>query len=318
MFEKPAEMRTHSSWDELARPKQDPSTKVPDMAKTDRSFRDLTDNQLLSAVKVLVAREREATTALVLSLAEVEARQLFLALGYPSLHSYCERELQLSRAAAFSRIRAARTLRSFPAAIEHLVNGSITLTNLNVLAPHLTADNHVALMNAARYQTKETVEAQMTALSPGAESLVTVHLRLHVETRNKLRRAQDLLRRAVPDASPSEVLDRALTMLIANLQRKKLAHVKRPRRAAKVDPVNPRYIPAWMKRAVWKRDGGRCRFIGSAGRCPVTDDLDFHHLIRVADGGRTTVKNLELRCPPHNRYEEELHANQPVPYANSS
>src|SRR5262249_40168139 len=108
-----------------------------EMEKSARSFNDLTDTQLLSEVKMLVAREREATTALVLSLAEVEARQLFLVLGYPSLLSYCERELQLSRAAAFSRIRAARTLRAFPAAVEHLINGSITLTNLNVLAPHL-------------------------------------------------------------------------------------------------------------------------------------------------------------------------------------
>src|SRR5215468_63895 len=128
------------------------------MEKIAKSFNDLTDDQLLSEVKVLVAQEREATTTLVLSLAEVEARQLYLGLGYPSLFRYCTDELQLSKAAAFSRIRAARTLRAFPAAVEHLVNGSITLTNLNVLAPHLTADNHVALLAAARYQTKETVE----------------------------------------------------------------------------------------------------------------------------------------------------------------
>src|SRR5262249_50145532 len=131
------------------------------MEKVAKSVKDLTDNQLLSEVKLLVAREREATTALILSLAEVEARQLYLSLGYPSLFRYCFHELQLSRAAALSRIRAARTLRAFPAAVEHLTSGSITLTNLNVLAPHLTADNHVALLTAAQYQTKEEVERQM-------------------------------------------------------------------------------------------------------------------------------------------------------------
>lgn len=288
------------------------------MREMAKSFKDLTDDRLLCEVKILVAREREATTVLVLSLAEVEARQLYLALGYPSLHSYCEHELQLSRAAAFSRIRAARTVYAFPAAIEHLKSGSITLTNLNILSPHLTAENHVALLTAARYQTKEEVERQMAALSPGAESLVTVHLRLHVETRDKLRRARDLLRRAVPDASASEVLDRALTLLLADLEKKKLGNVKRPRRPAKIDPVNPRYIPVWMKRAVWKRDGGRCKFVGTRGRCPATGDLDFHHLQPVADGGRTSIKNLELRCPPHNLYEEVLRSEAVAPYANSS
>lgn len=288
------------------------------MAKVAESFTELTDDQLLAEVKVLVAHEREATTALVLSLAEVEARQLYLPLGYPSLHKYCTHELHLSRAAAFSRILAARTLRAFPAAVEHLVNGSITLTNLKVLAPHLTADNHSALLTAAQYQTKEEVERQVAALSPGAESLVTMHVRVRVETRDKLRRAQTLLRRALPEANTAEVLDRALTLLIADIERKKLGSVKRPRRAAKIEPVNPRHIPKWLKRAVWRRDGGRCKFVGTAGRCPATGDLDFHHLRSIADGGRTSIKNLELRCPAHNLYEEELRAGPAVAYANSS
>lgn len=288
------------------------------MGKIENSFTRLTDAELLSEVRVLVAREREATATLVLSLAEVEARQLYLALGHPSLHSYCIHELQLSPAAAFRRIRAARALHAFPAAVEPLFSGAITLTNLNVLAPHLTADNHLSLLAGAQYQTKEEVERQMAALSPGAESLVTVHLRLHIETRDKLHRARDLLRRAVPDANASEVLDRALTLLIADLERKKLGNVKRPRKPAKIDPVNPRYIPMWMKRAVWKRDGGRCKFVGTLGRCPATGDLDFHHLQSVAEGGRTSIKNLELRCPPHNRYEEELRSAAEMFYANSS
>jgi hypothetical protein len=217
------------------------------MEKISGSFDQLTDDQLLSEVKVLVAREREATTALVLSLAEVEGRQLYLAVGYPSLHSYCVHELQLSRAAAYRRIGAARALRAFPAAVEHLAKGSITLTNLNVLAPHLTAENHAAMLDAAQYRTKEEVERQVAELSPGAESLVTLHLRLRMETRDKLRRAQDLLRHAIPDANASDVLDHALTLLIADLERKKLAHVKRPRRPAKIEPVQTRYIEYRLK-----------------------------------------------------------------------
>ena len=288
------------------------------MENISESFGQLTDDQLLAEVKVLVAREREATTALVLSLAEVEGRQLYLALGFPSLHSYCVHELQLSRAAAYRRIGAARALRAFPAAVEHLAKGSITLTNLNVLAPHLTAENHAAMLDAAQYRTKEEVERQVAELSPGAESLVTLHLRLRMETRDKLRRAQDLLRHAIPDANTSDVLDRALTLLLADLERKKLAHVKRPRRPAKIEPVQTRYIPAWMRRAVFRRDQHRCKFVGTTGRCPETAGLEIHHVKLYARGGRTKVGDLELRCKPHNLYEAELTLGSALPYSNSS
>jgi hypothetical protein len=33
--------------------------------------------------------------------------------------------------------------------------------------------------------------------------------------------------------------------------------------------------------------------------------LQYHHRIPFADGGPTTVENLELRCPAHNAYEAE-------------
>lgn len=282
------------------------------------SFNELSDGDLLSEVKVLVAREREATTTLVLSLAEVEARQLYLPLGFSSLHRYCVHELHLSPAAAYRRIAAARALRAFPAAVEHLTNGSITLTNLNVLAPHLTTDNHAAILDAAQYRTKTEVERQMAKLSPGAESLVTTHLRLRVETRDKLRQARDLLRHAVPDANESDVLDRALTLLIADLEKKKFAHVKRPRKPAKMEPAQTRYIPAWMKRAVFRRDGHRCKFVGALGRCPETAGLEIHHLKLFARGGRARVGDLELRCKPHNLYEAELALGTAALYNNSS
>jgi hypothetical protein len=288
------------------------------MEKIAESFKALDDDQLLAEVKVLVAREREVTTMLIMSLAEVEGRELYLGLGFPSLFRYCTDELQLSRSAAFSRIRAARTIRAFPAAAEHLAEGSVTLTNLNVMAPHLTAANHLDLLNAARYQTKEEVEAQMAALSPGAVALVSMHLRVPVATRDKFRYAQDLLRHAIPDGDAAKLLDRALTLLIEDAKKKKLAEVKRPRRPRKIDPDGSRYIPAWIKRAVYRRDGGQCKFVGSSGRCPATGFLQYHHLISRASGGRTSVDNLELRCQPHNLYEAKLEFGSKVPYADSS
>jgi 5-methylcytosine-specific restriction endonuclease McrA len=62
-----------------------------------------------------------------------------------------------------------------------------------------------------------------------------------------------------------------------------------------------RHIPAALKRAVWKRDQGRCTFVDSRGcRCRETGLLEFHHEQSFAKDGPMTLENLALRCRPHN------------------
>jgi 5-methylcytosine-specific restriction endonuclease McrA len=64
-------------------------------------------------------------------------------------------------------------------------------------------------------------------------------------------------------------------------------------------------VLAATKRAVWKRDAGRCAFTGPQGRCPATTFLEYHHVVPFAAGGETSPKNLELRCRAHNQYEAD-------------
>jgi 5-methylcytosine-specific restriction endonuclease McrA len=56
---------------------------------------------------------------------------------------------------------------------------------------------------------------------------------------------------------------------------------------------------------VWKRDGGRCAFVGADGRCTERGLLELHHLVPFAEGGPTTSANLQLRCRAHNAYEAQ-------------
>lgn len=60
-----------------------------------------------------------------------------------------------------------------------------------------------------------------------------------------------------------------------------------------------------MKREVWTRDGGRCTFVGRAGRCAERGLLEFHHLVPFAEGGPNTAANLALACRAHNGHEAE-------------
>jgi hypothetical protein len=126
------------------------------------------------------------------------------------------------------------------------------------------------------------------------------------ETCEKLRHAQDLLGHAVPGGDLAQVFDRALTVLVEDLQRRKFASTKRPgkSRGQKEDSRN---IPAPVRRAVWTRDGGRCAFVASSGRrCDERRRLEFHHVQPYGAGGRPTVENLRLVCASHNRHEAEL------------
>ena len=124
------------------------------------------------------------------------------------------------------------------------------------------------------------------------------------DPRAKLRRAQDLLRHTNRSADEAAVIDRALTVLVEQLEKVKYGRADRPRPAGTSDPGS-RHVAAHLRRAVSGRDGDRCAFIGPEGRCTETAGLQYHHCIPFADGGPTTVDNLELRCPAHNSYEAE-------------
>ena len=328
------------------------------------SFASLPDHQLLVEVKRLAHAERGATAALIASLAEVDARRLYLGQGCSSLFTYCTRVLHLSEHAAYGRIEAARAARRCPRVLEAMASGSVTLTTVTLLAPHLTVENEGDLLASADHKSdiehivaalkpKPDVAATIrkvpmrtvTPASPQAPVSATTLLSEHAvapdtsgvlapaaspalsvpqliapfapparaaviaplaaerykvqftvgrETHDKLRRAQDLLRHALPTGDPAEIFDRALTLLVEHLEKTKLADTKRPRTARPVIDGS-RHIPAVVRRAVWQRDKGRCGFVGSAGRCAERGWLEFHHVVPYADGGAATVENIVLR-----------------------
>ncbi len=322
----------------------------------------LCDQELLAEVKVAAGREREATARLVALLAQVDERRLHLGEGCSSLFTYCTQVLRLSEHAAYGRIEAARAARRFPVVLDLLADGSVTLTSITLLAPHLTPDNHRDVVNDARHKSKREVEHIVARLRPQPDVAPSVRklpaptaareqARLQVaeprlndeaavlappapqrpavvtplaperykvqftvsrETHDKLRRAQDLLRHSIPDGDPAVVFDRALTLLIADLEQAKLAATDRPR-SARPPTSGSRHIPAAVRREVWERDGGQCAFVGTEGRCTERGFLEFHHVEPYAVGGPAVVQNVELRCRAHNVHEAEQYFGSRLP-----
>ena len=136
---------------------------------TNDSLSQLSDADLLNEVKRLAAIEREATSDLIRSLAEVEARKLHLAIGCSSMFGYCTQVLHLSEHAAYARIAAARAATRFPVVMDLLIEGAITLTTVTLLGRHLTDENHVAVLEAARHKSKSDVEMLVATLHPQSD-----------------------------------------------------------------------------------------------------------------------------------------------------
>ncbi len=312
---------------------------------TTHELHKMSDDALIEETKRVAAIERNSTAQLLSLLIEVERRQLHLALGHSSLFVYCVKVLHLSEQASYSRITAARAARRFPALLELLASGALTLSSVGILVPHLTDETFQPILDAAKFKSTRDVERRIATLYPQPDIPATLRatpapvaalpltastpeparesrpvvaplaprrylLRVTIgqDTHDKLSRVRGLLRHSIPSGDLEAILDRALTRLLEEAERTKFAATARPKASSTLHDAG-RHVPAGVRRQVWTRDGGRCAFTGSDGRCEATEFLEFHHIVPFAVGGLTTADNLQLRCRSHNAYE----ATRPFP-----
>ena len=136
------------------------------MTSQQPSLTELSDDQLLLEIRRLAKGERHATAALLRSLIELDSRRLYLREGCSSLFTYCTQVLRLEEGAAYNRIETARAARRFPSILDHIADGSLTLTAARLLAPHLTPDNFLDVLASARHKSKREVELLVASLHP--------------------------------------------------------------------------------------------------------------------------------------------------------
>jgi hypothetical protein len=135
----------------------------------------LSDGDLLARINTLARTERAATAELVAHLAVLEMRpNAHRAEGYGSLFAYCTGALHLSEDAACNRIDAARLSRSFPLILDLLADGSVTLTAIRMLKPHLTPENHESVLSRAAHRSKDEIQVLIAELAPKPDVASTV------------------------------------------------------------------------------------------------------------------------------------------------
>ncbi len=125
------------------------------------------------------------------------------------------------------------------------------------------------------------------------------------ELRDKLERLQKLLGARGPSGDLASVIEHLVTEKLERLERSRFALTKAPRRALQHAGVAAaaRYVPAAVRRAVYARDGGRCRYTDEKGRrCSERHRLEYHHRHPYGLGGDHSLANVCLMCRAHNQY----------------
>ncbi|HEX6322624.1 MAG TPA: HNH endonuclease signature motif containing protein [Vicinamibacterales bacterium] len=167
-----------------------------------------------------------------------------------------------------------------------------------------TPDDTPPASFAEVFSTPVPPPSRRAIVAPLSEAHYKLQVTISAAARERLGQIQDLMRHRLPSGDPAAIVEHALEVLHAELLKKKAAEVARPRSARESVQAKGRHIPAPVKRAVWRRDQGRCAFVGDTGRrCGAAGALEFHHVDPYAHGGKATVANIEMRCRAHNGFE---------------
>jgi 5-methylcytosine-specific restriction endonuclease McrA len=144
--------------------------------------------------------------------------------------------------------------------------------------------------------------------TPLSEGRYKIQFTAGQRVRDLVQEAQNLYRNQLPGGDIEVIFERALELLVAQRKKELYAQTDKPRQreaaSTKSSTANTRsrHIPAELKRRVFARDEGRCRFVGRNGeRCRAQSRLEFHHVHAFGLGGPATESNIVLFCRAHNQ-----------------
>ena len=141
--------------------------------------------------------------------------------------------------------------------------------------------------------------ARPAVVEPLAPARYKVQFTASAELHDKLERLRALMRPSVPDGDLAAIVEQAVTEKLQRLEARRFARTQAPRKTLSQSETSPttRQIPAAVKRAVYERDGGRCRYEDEQGRrCTARQGLEFHHRRPFGHGGDHSVANIALAC----------------------
>jgi hypothetical protein len=152
-------------------------------------------------------------------------------------------------------------------------------------------------------------------VEPLTAELRRLHLTVSKRLVDKLDAARDALSHSHPGAPLDEIIEAGVDLLLERAAKRR-GLVKNPRKKARApekhESASPtpaaakdpgRYVPAEIRRAIWKRDQGKCQWpVDGGGICGSTARVEIDHADKpFAKGGRILKpEDGRLLCKPHN------------------
>jgi 5-methylcytosine-specific restriction endonuclease McrA len=118
----------------------------------------LSHRALLLDLRTSKGSESRSTAVVLSRIGEVDARELYLQEGYPSMYRFLVHDLNYSEGAAYKRLYAARAARKFPLLYLAVAEGKLHLSGVVLLSRYLTEANVGDLVHAASHKTKAEIE----------------------------------------------------------------------------------------------------------------------------------------------------------------
>lgn len=299
------------------------------------------NQELIVDIKDLVQKEKHYTHLVLNYLLEIETRRLFLEKGYPSLFAFCTEFLKYSEPESQIRIQAMRLLKTLPQVEEKIKSGEISLTVAAQVQSSIRKEDKrrqedglkplsffeknslVKKVEKASVRESQKILAQEfpesfvqvpDRIKPISDNKAKIEFVASQELVQKLEKLKNLTAHKNFEGSMERLIELIADMALQKLDRnapQRGAHEVKEEPIQKQSGSKPgvrtssRYIPAPVRRMVYKRDGGRCQY-----RDPVTGKvcgssygLEVDHIVPWANNGSHDPSNLRLLCSGHNKLE---------------
>lgn len=131
----------------------------------------LSNTELLERVELVTRQNRSTDVQLVVLLGEVERRRIHLELACSSMWDFCRRKLGMSGGQAFRRMTASRLATKYPALLEYLDDGTITMSALAQVRDYISDANWQVVVDAIAGKSRAEIARMVATWSPRPDVL---------------------------------------------------------------------------------------------------------------------------------------------------
>ncbi|OFZ16875.1 MAG: hypothetical protein A2X86_14060 [Bdellovibrionales bacterium GWA2_49_15] len=257
------------------------------------NLKNLKNEVLVQNTKNLIKEENRILAKVLAHFQEIEARKLYLELGYGSLFLFAVKELGYKEASAQRRIEAMRFLKKTPEARPMVEKGDLNLSNLSLLErvsreAQATHAQSVAALNLIQEEPTSAAESEAKLRGyfklENKKRVVRIEMdeetyQLWLTTKAKLGEAKDAV---------------ALKKLCQS-------QVEKPQKKVRQAPT-ARTAGVVLRRELLKQAGHQCQYVGpiNGRRCENRHFLQADHKVPYCLGGKTVQDNMRILCQQHN------------------